>query len=101
MTPAAAVVLNNIAAAHDGLGDWQQAASIYDEALALREALEDLEGQAKTLRNSRRPVRSAWQPQPGQDLSQPRIGHGPEGEVQALLKEIRKTMSQLPKLRRK
>ncbi len=95
------MVLNNIAAAHDGVGDWQQAASIYDEALALREALEDLEGQAKTLRNLAVLYAQHGNRNRAKTYLNRALVMAQKAKSRALLKEIRKTMSQLPKLRRK
>ncbi len=46
-----AVALNNLAAAHQELGDWRTALETYETALALRQELEDPVGEATTLRN--------------------------------------------------
>ena len=94
-----AVVLNNLAAAHDGLGEWQQGMALYEEALQLRQAAGDIEGQVKTLRNlailnaqhDNRPKAKSY-------LNRA-LALARQMKSQALLAEIRKVMSQLPRMR--
>lgn len=96
-----AVVLNNVAAAHDGMGDWPQAIAIYDEALELRQSVGDQEGEARTLRNlailyaqhGNRPKAKSY-------LNRALVA-AKQAKANQLLGEIRKTMSQLPRMRRR
>ncbi len=93
-----AVVLNNIAAAHDGMGDWQQAVATYEEALTLRQSLGDQEGEAKTLRNLAILFAQHGDRNRAKATLSRALGVAQRAKSRAVLAEIRKTMSQLPRL---
>jgi len=96
-----AVVLNNIAAAHDGMGDWQQAVATYEEALTLRQSLGDQEGEAKTLRNLAILFAQHGDRNRAKATLNRALGVAQRAKSRAVLAEIRKTMSQLPRLGRR
>ena len=81
---AEAVTMNNIAAAYDGLGNWAEAISIYEQALVLRGELNDREGEAKAKSYLNRALALARQT-----------------KSRALMSALRKTMSQLPRIRQR
>ena len=97
---AEATTLNNIASAYNGLGDWAKAAEIYETALDIREAQNDFEGQAKTLRNlaiihvqHSNPVKAKSYLNKAMQLAK-------KANSRELVGIIRTTISQLPKFRR-
>ena len=95
------MVLNNIAAAHDGTGDWQQAIAVYEEALELRQSLGDLEGEAKTLRNLAIVFAQHGDRNRAKAYLNRALGTASRAKSGAVLAEIRKAMSQLPRLGRR
>jgi tetratricopeptide (TPR) repeat protein len=96
-----AVVLSNIGAAHDGMGDWQQAVAIYGEALEIRQSLGDLEGEAKALRNLAILFAQHGNRTKAKSYLNRALGAARRAKSRQVLAEIRKTMSQLPRMRRR
>jgi tetratricopeptide (TPR) repeat protein len=96
-----AVVLNNIAAAHDGMGDWQKALDIYEGALTIRQSLDDAEGEAKTLRNQAIIFAQHGDRNRAKAYLNRALGAARRSKSHPVLAEIRKTMSQLPRLGRR
>lgn len=96
-----AVVLNNVAATHDGMGDWQQAIEVYSEALAIRQSLEDAEGEAKTLRNLAILYAQHGNPVKAKSFLNRAVVAAKKSKSRDLVKLMRQTLSQLPRMRRR
>ncbi len=96
-----AVVLNNVAATHDGMGDWQQAIDVYGEALEIRRSLEDAEGEAKTLRNLAILYAQHGNPVRAKSYLNRAVVAAKRARSRELVGLMRKTLSQLPRMRRR
>ena len=96
-----AVVLNNVAATHDGMGDWQQAIEVYGEAREIRRSLEDAEGEAKTLRNLAILYAQHGNPIKAKSFLNRALVAAKKAKSRELVGLMRKTLSQLPRMRRR
>ena len=95
------VALNDIAAAYNGQGDWQKAVEIYEEALEMRQDQGDHEGEAKTLRNLAIVYAQHGNRNKAKTYLNRALMAARNAKSRGLLKLIRKTMSQLPRMRRR
>ena len=83
------------------MGNWPKAAEIYEEALALRQSLGDAEGEAKTMRNLAILFAQHGNRNRAKTYLNKALVLAKRAKSREMVAAIRKTLSQLPRFRRR